>query len=105
MGNQVCCATNCNQMQVLDSSSSPKQRAHNKKSQGKEMFLITQNAYDLQIEMLEEGADDNEHSSLKPLSKNKRPKTPEAKYQGDEEEFTLGLLEKAKVKIQEPTET
>jgi hypothetical protein len=55
--------------------------------------------------MLEEGADDNEHSSLKPLSKNKRPKTPEAKYQGDEEEFTLGLLEKAKVKIQEPTET
>jgi hypothetical protein len=55
--------------------------------------------------MLEEGADDNEHSSLKPFSKNKRPKTPEVKYQGDEEEFTLGLLEKAKVKVQEPTET
>ena len=70
------------------------------------MSLVTVNASDLQIEKLEEGFDDdNEQNSLKPLSKSKRPKTPDTNYQGDEEEFTLGLLEKAKIKVQEQSET
>ena len=55
MGNQVCCATSGSHYD----SDSPKLRSYNK-NKGKEMALVTHNAYDLMIESLEQGLPDDD---------------------------------------------
>lgn len=72
MGNQVCCATNCNHYD----SDSPRLRS-SQKSKGREMTLVTHNAYDLQVEQLEEGLEEDNPAGQK---KKQRPKTPEGTH-------------------------